>query len=226
MNYQEFRDQWHAALRSAHLPISGPIVPIESIDPDDMSRSYTLTFSGGLHPKCEPFYLTAAIEWNWDALLSARYATTEEDMLMQIFGDFDIYVDDTILPSLRMDVCLTAGVPDEVTYPLPAAQWQDWIRQVSDELQMLLPTGYEKDWGVMAYSDPIRANVKILKDGQLSLERVTFKAWQLINLPRQWDDPKKSDPDPEDALFNFARRISGAMNALENSVARLVEAQK
>lgn len=226
MNYQEFRDLWHAVLQSARPQIPHPIVPVESIDLDDMSRSYTLTFSGGLHPKCKPFYLRAMIEWNWDALLSARYATTEEDMLMEIFGDFDIHTDDTVQPYLRIDVCLTAGVPDGVVYPLPVAQWQDWARQVSDELQSLLPTGYEEDWGVCAYSDEIQSNVKILKDGQLGLESVTFKAWQVIQLPRQWDHPEKRDPDPEDALFDFANRISGALNVLENSLARLVEDQK
>jgi hypothetical protein len=226
MNYQQFRDLWHAALQSALPRIPHSIAPVESIDLDDMSRSYTLIFSGGLHPKCEPFYLTAAIEWNWDALLSARYATTEEDMLMEIFGDFGIYADDTVPPRLRMDVRLTAGVPDEVAYPLPAAQWQDWVRQVSDELQSLLPTGYEEDWGVCAYSDEIQANVKVLKDGQLGLESMTFKAWQTIKLPRQWDHPEKSDPDPEDALFDFAGRISRALTVLENSLARLVEDQK
>ncbi len=75
-----------------------------------MSRSYELIIYGGLHPKCEPFHLTATIQWDWDAMLSARYETTEEDMLMQIFGDFGIHDDDTVPPRLRMDVCLSAGV--------------------------------------------------------------------------------------------------------------------
>ena len=107
---------------------------------------------------------------------------------------------------------------------MPAlAQWQRWVRQASDELQSLLPTGYEEDGAICAYSDPIQASVKLLEDGQLNLERVTFKAWQAIKLPRQWDDPEKSDPYPEDVLLDFANRIAKAMNILENSLARLVE---
>ncbi len=52
---------------------------------------------------------------------------------------------------------------------------------------------------------------------------MTFKAWQAIALPRQWDDPEKSDPYPEDVLLDFAKRIAKALNILENSLARLVE---
>lgn len=62
-----------------------------------------------------------------------------------------------------------------------------------------------------------------MEDGLLNLEGVTFKAWQLINLPRQWDDSKKSDPYPDDVLLNLAGRIAKALNVLENSLAQLVE---
>ena len=224
MNYQEFRDEWHDALRAAHLQIPYPIGPTERINLRDMSRSYKLVLYGGLQTKCEPFHLAATIEWEWDATLSARYATTEEDFLMQIFGDFGIHEDDTVPPQLRMDVCLSAGVLYGTVYPMPAStRWQRWVRQASDELQLLLPTGYDEEGGVCAYSDPIRASVKLLEDGRFNLESVTFKAWQAITLPRQWDDPEKWDPPPEDELQDFANRIARTMNTLENSLAALVE---
>jgi hypothetical protein len=223
MNYQEFRDLWHDALQTARLQIPYPIGPTERINLRDMSRTYELVLYGGLHPKCKPFYLVVTIEWDWDATLSARYATTEEDMLMQIFGDFGVH-EDTVPPQLRIDVCLSAGVTLGTVYHMPAlAQWQRWVRQASDELQLILPTGFEDDGGICAYSDPIQATVKLLEDGQLNLERVIFKAWQAIALPRQWDDPKKRDPYPEDVLVDFANRIAKAMNTLENSLSRLVE---
>lgn len=224
MNYQEFRDLWHNALLAAHLHIPYPIGPTERINLRDMSRSYELALYGAPHLQCEPFHLVTTIEWNWDTTLSARYETTEEDMLMQLFGDFGIHDDDTVAPQLRMDVCLSAGVPYGTVYPMPAlAQWQRWVRQASDELQSLLPTGYEEDGGICAYSDPIQASVKLLEDGQLNLERVTFKAWQAIKLPREWDDPEKRDPYPDDVLADCAIRIAKAINILENSLARLVE---
>ena len=52
---------------------------------------------------------------------------------------------------------------------------------------------------------------------------MTIIAWQAITLPRQKDHPEKSDPYPEEALFGLASRISKALNALENSLVRLVE---
>lgn len=224
MNYQEFRDMWHDALREARLQIPYPIGPTEQINLLNMSRSYELVIYGGVHQKSEPFHLTATIEWDWDATLSARYATTEEDMLMQIFGDFGIHTEATVPPQLRMDVCLSAGVPYGTVYPMPAVvQWQRWVRQASDELQLILPTGYDEDGGICAYSDPIQASVKLLEDGRLNLESMTFKAWQAIRLPRQWDDPEKRDPSPVGELQDFARRIARAMNALENSLAGLAE---
>lgn len=226
MNYQEFRDLWHAALQAACLQIPYPIGPTERINLRDMSRSYELIIYGAANPKCEPFHLTATIEWDWDAVLSARYETTEEDMLMQIFGDFKVYDDDTVPPRLRMDVCLSAGVMYGTVYPLPAlTPWQRWVRQASEALQAFLPTGYEEDGAICASSDPIQASVKLMDDGQLGLERVTFKAWQVIRLPRQWDDPEKSDPYPEEALSNLASRIARALNALENSLVRLVKGE-
>jgi hypothetical protein len=188
-----------------------------------MTRSYELILYGGSQPKSEPFHMTAKIEWDWDATLSARYATTEEDMLMQIFGDFDIHTEDTVPPILRIDVCLSAGVTYGTVYPMPApVQWQRWVRQVSDGLQLILPTGYDEEGGICAYSDPIQANVKVLEDGRLNLESMMFKAWQTIRLPRQWDDPDKRDPSPVDELRDFARRIARAMSALENGLPYLV----
>jgi hypothetical protein len=224
MNYLEFRDLWHNALRAAHLHIPYPIGPTERINLRDMSRSYEVVLHGAPHSQCEPFHLVTTIEWNWEAMLSARYETTEEDMLMQIFGDFGIHDDDTVVPLLRIDVCLSAGVPYGTVYPMAVlAQWQRWVRQTSDELQSVLPTGYEEDGAICAYSDPIQASVQLLEDGQLNLERVTFKAWQAIKLPREWDDPEKRDPYPDEVLADFAIRIAKAINTLENNLAHLVE---
>ena len=100
MNYHKFRDQWHKVLQTTLLSVPRPILPTEQINLRDMSRSYELILYGKPQPKCEPFFPTATIEWEWDALLSARFATTEEDMLMQIFGDFDIH-EDSVPPTVE-----------------------------------------------------------------------------------------------------------------------------
>ena len=224
MNYQEFRGLWHDALQAARLQIPQTIGPTERINLRDMSRSYELVLFSSLHSKCEPFHLVTTIQWDWDTTLSARYATTEEDLLMEIFGDFGVYDNDTVLPQLRMDVCLSASIPFGSIYPLPPlTQWQFWVRQAGGDLQAFLPTVYESDESICAYSGPIEATVKILGDGNFSLERVSFKAWQAIKLPRQWDDPEKRDPYPDDMLLDLAKRIAKAIGVLENSLARLVK---
>jgi hypothetical protein len=51
---------------------------------------------------------------------------------------------------------------------------------------------------------------------------VTFEAWQVIVLPRQWDDPQKVDPYPDKALQDFPYRISKATTTWENMLVRLV----
>jgi hypothetical protein len=52
---------------------------------------------------------------------------------------------------------------------------------------------------------------------------VSFDDWQGITLPRHWDDPDKNDPDPDEALFDFAERIAQAMKCLEDNLTRLVK---
>ena len=187
MNYQKFRDLWHDALQATRLPIPYPINPTEQINLGDMSRTYELVLFSGLHPKCEPFHIATTVEWEWDATLSARYVTTEEDMLMQIFGDFGIH-ENTVSPQLRIDVRLTAAVPYGMIFPIPElGQWQHFIKQTGNQLQAILPILYYAEGSICAYSDHPRAIVSLLDNGQLNLEKVTFEAWQAIR--RWWISP-------------------------------------
>ncbi len=196
MNYREFRDLWHEAMRSAHLPIPYPIGPTEHIDMNTMSRSYEIYLYGRTQPSFEPFYPVAKVEWVWYAVLSARYETTEEDLLMQLYGDFGIH-EDTVPPVLRMDVHLTAGVPYGTTYPLPALDFLNgWAKHASAKLQAILPTDFDDDGSILAYSSSVEPEIVLQENGTLGLKRVSFEAWQGIVLPRQWDHPDKRDPDP------------------------------
>ena len=223
MNYQEFRDLWHEALQAAHLHIPYPIGPTERINLRDMSRTYEVIIHGGPHPKCEPFHIATSIEWHWDSILAARYATTEEDMLMELFGDFGIHDDDTVPSQLRMDVCLSASTPYGTIFPMPeTARWQPWISETINQLHTILPTLYDEERLICAFSGDLQATIKCQDDGRLSLEKVTFEAWQAIVLPRQWDDPQKEDPYPDKALLDFAYRISKATTTWENILVYLV----
>lgn len=76
---------------------------------------------------------------------------------------------------------------------------------------------------VLAYSGSVEPEIVLLENGSLGLKGVSFDAWQGIVLPRQWDDPEKSDPAPDEALFDFAERIAQAMKCLRDNLTRLVK---
>lgn len=76
---------------------------------------------------------------------------------------------------------------------------------------------------VLAYSGSVEPEIVLLENGSLGLKGVSFDAWQGIVLPRQWDDPEKSDPYPDEALFDFAERIAQAMKCLRDNLTRLVK---
>jgi len=79
------------------------------------------------------FYVTVKLSWEWDALLSARFSTTEEDMLMQIYGDFGIH-ENTEQPWLRVDISLNATLPHDHPMPLPyESAWRTWVSAVHEQ---------------------------------------------------------------------------------------------
>ncbi|MBI4596075.1 MAG: hypothetical protein HY730_06820 [Candidatus Tectomicrobia bacterium] len=223
MKYEDFRDRWHKALKGAFREVPLHIDPKERIDLNSMDRIYELVLIFGTQPRFEPFYTFISLKWEWDVVFSARYATTEEDMLMQIFGDFGIH-EDTAPPRLRMDVCLTASVPHESIFPIPELkQWLHWVKTASSHLQEILPTSYEDEGFISSYSGEIDAPVRVLDDGRFYLNKLSFEAWQMVPLPRQWDDPDKCDPDPDEALMDFAHRIAKSLTVWEDSLVHLVE---
>lgn len=59
--------------------------------------------------------------------------------------------------------------------------------------------------------------------GETYLQSVRLKAWQGINLPRQWDDPAKVDLDPETWLFELAGQIQQAFELWMESLELLIE---
>ena len=117
MNYDEFRTLWHAALDAAGL-LPHPLWPTETIDVHQMDRVYSLYVSLGGGRGAEPFYITARLEWNWGAALSARFATREEDLLTALLGRDGSYLV-TEQPWLRADVTLNATLPWDSPLPMP-----------------------------------------------------------------------------------------------------------
>jgi hypothetical protein len=227
MDYREFTDLWLEALRQAHFPSLHFLRPVETVDIRSMDRTYRAYLWWPGTPETKLFSVIAEISWEWDALLSGRFATTEEDMLMQIYGDFGIH-EDTELPWLRIDVTLHASISLDTHFPLPLlANWQRWVEEVELELEPILPGGSEgedEDQDSLAWHGTPEAVIIFDSEGHTFLQRVSLKAWQGITLPRQWDDPEKTDPDPYKQLYEFATRIRQALEIWQGSLVYLVEA--
>lgn len=201
MDYTTFRTLWNEALTAAGLQLS-PVRSKETIDLQTMARAYELYLSFG-QDRAKPFYITARLSWQWDALHSARTATTEEDMLVELLGR-DGYGLDTKRPWLRVDVTLNATLPMDSPLPLPAADvWRRWIGTVMHEME-LLPTCDlpEVDWEAgewpLFWQGTPEARLACRSDGRLYLAGVTLSTWQGIELARQWDNPDRPwDEEPE-----------------------------
>ncbi len=139
MEYQKFISLWLEALGQARFPGLHLLRPNETIDIRFMDRTYKNYLWWPETPETMAFNVPTELSWVWDSLLSARFATTEGDMLMQIYGDFGIQ-EDTETPWLRIDLALHARISLDERFPLPVLEnWQRLVREVSLELEPFLP---------------------------------------------------------------------------------------
>lgn len=194
-----------------------------------MDRTYRTYLWWPETPETKAFYVTAEISWVWDALLSARFATTEEGMLMQIYGDLGIH-EDAEAPWLWIDVTLHASLSLDRCFPLPMlVNWQRWVEKVSLELEPFLPGGNEseaEDQEMLAWHGSSEAVIAYDPQGHTFLQRVSLSSWQGITLPRQWDDPDKVGPNPGEQLYQFAIKIRQALGIWQSSLVYLLEGQE
>ena len=202
------------------MPGFHPLHTKETINSYSMARKYRTVFYWPRHSNTSMLQISAEISWGWDALLSARYATTEEDMLMGIFGGFGVH-EDTEPPCLRIDLCLSASTGYDSKVPLPLLdQWQRWLTDLSKEIDPFLPGGdrnksYESN--ELAWHGLPEATIRFDLQGSTYLENVKLHAWQGITLPRHWDDPEKYDPDPSAQLRLFVSNLRQSLKIWEAS---------
>jgi len=223
MDYNLFHMAWHEASVGAGLQIGG--FTDETINLRNMARVYRTRASLGDMPSADAFYVTAELSWEWDALLSARSETVEEDMLMQVLGD-ERRGTPTIPPWLRVDIVLHAARPWGKPLPMPApAVWQRWVTEVASRLDpVLLRDVEDRDDmpAVLAWRGEPEAKFICQPDGQLALAAIQVAAWEGVTLPRQWDNPDRGyDEEPDEQLADLLGRVARALQVWEESLEHL-----
>ena len=230
MTYDEFKQAWIAARRESGLPLLSAHEGKEALD----LRFHARTFETVVEPvggqQAEPFHVAAALAWRWDALHTARSATTEDDMLTEMFGRERAAKAKTERPRLRVDVSMRASLPWGKAIPMPTpSAWTKWAREVHGRLEDIEPLVPEKTsratrdgLEVLGWqTDPV-ARVVCGPDGELKLEAVEIAAGQIIELPRQWDDrDRRPDPTPGAPLRDLFTRVRAALNAWMQAVDHL-----
>ena len=224
MTYDELKDAWIAALRESGLRIMGPRLIDEALDLRTLDRTCKAFAEPPGTQHAEPFHVTTALEFRWDALQTARTNTTEEDLLQELLGLDRTRRPRTELPWLRADVTLRASTMWGHEIALPAAAvWQRWVRETLSQLDDVEPVASVESARrgrsdllpetLVWQSDP-ELCVLCKPDGTLRLRGIEISTWQAIYLPRKWDDPdRKPDRHPYDQLAAMCRRVETSLDA-------------
>jgi hypothetical protein len=221
MDYDTFKSFWNSAFAEAGLP-SAMGHPDETVDLSSMDRRYT-AYVRDFDDSSEPFHISCKLSWRWDALQSARTATTEEDLLTQLHGRDEAADMDTERPWLRVDVELHGSLQLGEGQKMPGkATWSRFVAAVTKKVTPLLPVHeieFNDGTAVLGWCGQPTATVLCEEDGRVKLTGVELSAYQPILLPRKWDDPEREpDEDPEEALAAFTGRVREAMEQWAEAV--------
>ncbi len=233
MTYEEFAQGWVLARRESGMPLLSAHEGKETLDLRSLSRTFETFVEPLGGQEAEPFFVAAALSWRWDALATARSATTEEDMLTEVLGRERVWghKPKTERSALRVDVSLRASLPYGKAIPMPApAVWTKWAREAHGRLERIEPLVPEKTTReardgrleVLAWqSDPV-AKVICGAGGDLRLESIEIAAGEIIELPRRWDDTdREQDEHPAGQLHELFARVRAALHAWMQAVDHL-----
>ncbi|HWO20044.1 MAG TPA: hypothetical protein VNO30_14760 [Kofleriaceae bacterium] len=231
MTYEQFKELWTRALQGAGFSVMGVELVEESLDLRSMRRKCRSVVGVAGWWEQPLVHTTASFEYAWDALQSARTATTEEDLLSELLDRDAVDEVQTERPWLRVDVTLHAsGTYGKArSMPSPAA-WAKWAAEALDRLERSEPLVSEAVTREgrggrivhLAWQGEPQARVLVARDGSLRLEGIELRSWQGIELPRRWDDPaRRPDAPPDQQLVAMFGRVKAALAAWRESMDRL-----
>lgn len=222
VNYDEFKSVFMSALRESGLPMIG-LTPEEVLGLRSADRTFTLGVEPIDREIGRPFHIAATISFRWDAIQTARTLSCEEDLLVELLGREDAQDIETARPSLRVDVKLRASLAWGKGMPMPApATWAKWSREalgrletieplISEDVMRESPDGYH---AILGWQGDPEMKVTCNALGELRLEAISVSAFQMIDLPRKWDDPEREpDDDPHEQLRAMFARVRAALHA-------------
>ena len=219
MRYDEFRDRWQAALRTARL-LPAHDRPEETINLTTTTRKWRVHL---LPRAVEPFHAGATIDFRWDPFEAARSYTCEEDLQTELFGR---RAGRSTQPRLvRVDIALHAALAYGSTTPIPAPDlWLPWVASVEERLDEAFTTKRRRKDAIDAWRGDLEIEGRTSPDGAFSLHGMSVAAFEMIVVPRIWDDPKRRAREASAGarIDGLAQRFRGAVDAWTASVGELV----
>jgi hypothetical protein len=218
MTFEEFLAAWGRAVADSRLPRVG--VTSTSLDLRNLDREVETRVEplGGQY--AEPFFVTAGLAFRWSALQTARGATIEEDVLVELLGRDGAEDVDTDHPWVRVDITFSATVSYGKPLPMPPPErWAAWTEEVTARLTEIDPVVADEEddtggdlFAIGAWQGSPKATFACAEGGALQLERIEIEAWQAIHVPRHWDDPDR-EPDelPDAQLDRMLLRVRKAL---------------
>lgn len=217
MRYEAFRDLWLERTRESGLRPFG--FTHETLDTESLDRRFEIRVEPVGGQDAEGYTTTAKLSWRWDSLMTARSATTEDDMVTELFGrQFDQPATEPLW--LRVNVELAARLHHGTDRPLPAAAaWRRWSHEVHERLtriEPLVPEDWTRDGPdgleILAWQSSPTVDVECTPDGELRFQGVGLEAFQILRLPRQLDgDDEDEWPGPQ--LDDLLGRVRAALHA-------------
>lgn len=231
MNYDQFKAAFLQALRGSGLPTIGDVPSEERLDLRSMDRTVTVYVEPAGDGRAGPFHVSGAVSWRWDALHTARAATTEDDFLTEVLGREGAHRADTVRPWLRIDLELRASLEMGQTLPMPSpAKWASWRRaafgRLAGSARLVAAAGLRDlasgEPAIPAWQGEPELHGTCDPRGVPRLTALTLSAFQGIALPRAWDPPgRPRDADPDEELATMFARLGAALAAWAATAERL-----
>jgi len=194
MRYETFRANWEHAQTAARLHLQAAAAD-ETLDLASLARTYSALVAAKPHSIHGPYYVTATVYWRWSSLLTARAATSEDDVHAELFGRSGGRRRAVMAPWVRVDLKFNATLSHgkAVALPSPAAL-QRWSVETGDGVEEVWAPSLRKKRRKEVRGLPVveqwcgepAARVEFNTDGEPRLTRVEMHAWRGVEFAPAW----------------------------------------